>query len=663
MSYARTDMHMSGKSICRPHGSAGFTLFEVAISLGLLLIGVVSVMMVMPVAIKAQRMTRFQLYAAVKTQELIELTNWNLSAGSTGMDSESPHPWDCPAGYASHQVGVEPLAAQPTNGLVPMPPEIARRIDSDNDEIARIIADGGRLYYPQPRPNDGVYFVNAPASANVEMQQMVVAFRGFPQQPMSRDFTAKNWPYYYPYPSPPMQVMYSRNDNDPGAHPEWPEFESHQHFDVGQVKAYCWEPTFDQRSAAVFTGAVIGAGEVGWLPYITNTNVDTALAYAQAAAWYCQAQKLSNGQSVWDSLMIGKMVGLGSAANDFTGVPAGEEWKWVQGARFLAHAGLCLTRWSDHATLSGVGLTLPGVTIVDPALGVPVSSTDITVHEADILNLHETSLNLGMLFAASFPYDWAVPRPFQRSIHMDFPLIMADLFPGGSYPVLQGKLFDVTANPAGGISARAWRPLAARPIINIGRSHSFPSHAIGDVADPVYANGLWGDPAHFTLTRPFEAADRCRQIVYWAVDWKAYEDCETSPSAPVDASHYPLAAGYIGWDIDRRMQIPINESCTMNFMNPERMTTLSAPSLALATGADLYPNFLIPYQSPSNAPSAWQGARSNTTAHALFVGAYGADRNFNKRLDRGVLPKSVRLHATAIARFNFYNPRLPMNIR
>src|SRR5260221_2019677 len=56
--------------------------------------------------------------------------------------------------------------------------------------------------------------------------------------------------------------------------------------------------------------------------------------------------------------------------------------------------------------------------------------------------------------------------------------------------------------------------------------------------DPAAPGNVWGDPAHATLTAPFAPAERCRQIVFWAVDWQSYEDFETAPSAPVDASKY-----------------------------------------------------------------------------------------------------------------------------
>ena len=39
-----------------------------------------------------------------------------------------------------------------------------------------------------------------------------------------------------------------------------------------------------------------------------------------------------------------------------------------------------------------------------------------------------------------------------------------------------------------------------------------------------------------TTTKPFQAQDRARQIVYWLVDWSRYADAESAPSAPTDLS-------------------------------------------------------------------------------------------------------------------------------
>ena len=61
------------------------------------------------------------------------------------------------------------------------------------------------------------------------------------------------------------------------------------------------------------------------------------------------------------------------------------------------------------------------------------------------------------------------------------------------------------------------------------------------------------------------------------------------------------------------------------------------------------------------APALDQG--SQLDRRQRFVGIWGADRNSNHVLDRGPVPKSVRLRAVPVARFNFYDPRVPFMIR
>jgi hypothetical protein len=56
----------------------------------------------------------------------------------------------------------------------------------------------------------------------------------------------------------------------------------------------------------------------------------------------------------------------------------------------------------------------------------------------------------------------------------------------------------------------------------------------------------------------------------------------------------------------------------------------------------------------SQAPDAGPSQQ----AESVFSGLYGADRNYNLKLDRGPVPPSVRLRAVTVARFNFYDPRI-----
>ena len=46
-----------------------------------------------------------------------------------------------------------------------------------------------------------------------------------------------------------------------------------------------------------------------------------------------------------------------------------------------------------------------------------------------------------------------------------------------------------------------------------------------------------------------------------------------------------------------------------------------------------------------------------------FLASWGADRNFNGKVDRGTLPPAIRLRAIEVSRYNFYDPRLTIKLR
>src|SRR4051812_21333852 len=88
--------HRAAPAACH----AGFTLFEVAISLILVSIGVVSVMMVYPMGIRTQLLARYQLYAAAKAEEMVESFNCAHNA-NPAIDAEGLGPWDVTVAYRS----------------------------------------------------------------------------------------------------------------------------------------------------------------------------------------------------------------------------------------------------------------------------------------------------------------------------------------------------------------------------------------------------------------------------------------------------------------------------------------------------------------------------------------------------------------------------------
>ena len=96
-------------------------------------------------------------------------------------------------------------------------------------------------------------------------------------------------------------------------------------------------------------------------------------------------------------------------------------------------------------------------------------------------------------------------------------------------------------------TAMQWAPLSPRPIHNIGLGQTYPLNQNGGqnkldgTIVPGGVSNLMGNLDHYTLGMPFDASQRCREIVFWTVDWQSYEDFETLPSAPLDASRYPIS--------------------------------------------------------------------------------------------------------------------------
>jgi hypothetical protein len=65
-----------------------------------------------------------------------------------------------------------------------------------------------------------------------------------------------------------------------------------------------------------------------------------------------------------------------------------------------------------------------------------------------------------------------------------------------------------------------------------------------------------------------------------------------------------------------------------------------------------------PDYGPPSAPGA-----NGVTPPQIFCGNFGADRNGNGKLDRGTVPRAVRLRAVSVARFNYYDMRVPCQIK
>ncbi len=338
-----------------------------------------------------------------------------------------------------------------------------------------------------------------------------------------------------------------------------------------------------------------------------------------------------------------------------------------------------------------------------------------------IAGYHRASLALGMRAATENPYDFAALRPLNRMLMTDFPLIQWDVIAdSGSArppfsavpstipwlardPVLAPELSDSDHRFS------AWRPIAARDLTHVGYGQSRRESVF---YDPGIAsldwNRLKGDQNHFNLTARFEPAERCRQIVFWMVDWQSYRDVETAPSAPLDASRYPfIAQGMVGpWSDARQAtmsgglmgDLPTGartwrwkEYYQPTYRNPEHsysfIRDMNDPADRLATGTNVLqwiPGldldrvdggrwdtgiYQIPPQDPYRADQGYaangnmRNGQPKPSPRSIFNGIWGGDRNGNQLLDRGPISPDVRMRAVEVGRYNFYDPRLVMTSR
>jgi type II secretory pathway pseudopilin PulG len=815
ISFNGSSMKLFDASVPVRSARRGFTLFEVSISLALVAFGVVSVLMVLPTGIKAQQMARYQILASAMAMEMIDQFTSSPNANQM-MDREGVNPWDTYSSYRASSPDLETRLSNSRSGLYPIPLDIARRIDSDGDEIAQILQRGGYLYYMHPLAALG--FNEFATRANMplpnESQRMVCAVVGYAQQNALTSNPWKDWPYYAAYPSPPMHGIYKFGSTD-GVHASAITttpinfgyydnsaqgtnillLENTLPADKGDM-GILFRSIIKNTTALPLTSAWVddpnvaklyhrcsgyfSYGESGWIldcDYDIRTkddgskvwsrwsqknpdgqkanNIDqgkendkqpeklgsngttgpnnpvykqmsgarnrvtmkelsreSAIAYFALAYWYAEQKKtsanLKNGVILnYDRqlLTINELFVTGLLPEEKNIALA------VNAARFLAHAAMCLTA---HLPLDATGLP-------DSTANIPLNGNFEVFDPADttappsklikrftigggVMNLKraltyaENSLQLAMRYASTYPYDFGAPRPLNRAIMTDFPLLQYDPFGGlvrGDTSFNLGQYYTgnpPTASALGlppitGVSAPyQWRITGAQPITNIGRSFSYPKIDLKGKELNIRSEAGTNGGSRFTLTQPFEGADRCRQLVFYAVDWQSYEDFETAPSAPVDASRFPKWAPFEGKStVDSIIKADgssFNDAYNYTLRNPEKTILFTEPSAGAITGAEL--NIIgldIMWQSnPKPIPDRGKPTQPAEAikAKTIFSGLYGADRNFNGsslyetgsnnyspkgKLDRGPVPKSVRMRASVIARFNFYDPRLPLVVR
>ncbi len=185
------------------------------------------------------------------------------------------------------------------------------------------------------------------------------------------------------------------------------------------------------------------------------------------------------------------------------------------------------------------------------------------------------------------------------------------------------------------------------------------------------------------ITDPFKTADRCRQVVFWVVDWKSYEDSEILPSDPIDMSQTNVRP----YEYYTHMISTVGPNPLHNVGNPERMLCWLNPARdrTVANSRYMESSRLQAGPHPTNyGPARYFDTRSDLGLQGMPVaeltggdesgdqqgwwfyaslGRFGADRDGNGSLSVGSVPPGVRLRAREVGRFVYYDPVLPLSTR
>jgi len=175
-----------------------------------------------------------------------------------------------------------------------------------------------------------------------------------------------------------------------------------------------------------------------------------------------------------------------------------------------------------------------------------------------------------------------------------------------------------------------------------------------------------------SLYVPFKPSHRCRELVFWSVNWKDYEDAELIDEG-LQNDNALHQQGTQGWD-GYAKQEKTGQIHQLRFIadgDHIRRDYLSSASPVLGhnsfhprTWSNAYGNYgaLQSYERwfdwHWHIDYAITRRGPHTKPDGTVVTATYRDRNFNEVLDHGPVPSSVRLRAKTIARYVTYDKRL-----
>jgi hypothetical protein len=184
------------ESVMSAQARAAMTLFEVGVSLLVVSVSITTVLLLFPVGLKAQQESRFRIVAASHAQMLV--TSHLNRQNHLHFGTEGAQVHDRP--YTNSTSRAPDLDNGMTIGrfsnFAPMPPAILERIDSDGDELARLVAEGSTAFYAVEGAEE-FYTVEGKSEG-----RLIFALSGYPQQNALVYHPQMKWPYHDYYPSP-----------------------------------------------------------------------------------------------------------------------------------------------------------------------------------------------------------------------------------------------------------------------------------------------------------------------------------------------------------------------------------------------------------------------------------------------------------------------------
>ena len=725
---------MSKHSQLHRFGAArsGVTLFEVMLSMLIVAIAILSTALMLPAGLKAQEGARYRAVASITAYNLINLaehtrpyyyrmkTESVLPEGTQLMTHE-PGKWDMERILTSSYWA--------KSAIIPVPPAIARRLDSDSDEIAKILDEGGQIYFPSPLPASlGDFEGNTRRNAGTismvdetieyafdgfeEAQRLVIGFIGYPQQNALPTHPMTAGPYRDWYPRPP--ITYVGNHDLPEGLPSTTS--NPWMANNGNIELALWEMWKDR----IATG-----GQVALYDAMLATFADfTDVAPANGASFGGALFEMAHGESTLDTFRIGgyhlgdetdylntdlrdEVIDHYNACEAFLNDLLGTVFNPLESPDTTVGTYFPVTGHPDPFQLIAMrNLAAAAMwrTRTDRIDGTPAPPALSAADMSKYLNIHEQSLRWAAAYAAHRPYDWGTSRMLNRPTMLDRSLVQFDLFDGSGNWSTSGDNVWPSSQPGyspvyhlvtpkgctahhGGSQAIDLSDAAERPAVwasgDASRLNDIPSNYYGnwDSHDGNYQLAMnrmsqsWGRAEHYNLNKPFESAERCRQMVIWAVDWQKYEDAELTPAVVSDASYYPNDAATARALFNSGLTYGVRGRGNIGYLGPLGQPLLWKKNpIDTATGLPAWTGTETTGVAGFTVKTLWRGVTTTTdkaSAGALrgdtsmrpWLGAWGLDANGNGEVNQGPIPKSMRMRASVVARFNFYDQRTWHSVR